>query len=261
MGPVYVFIREIQPAGKSGFIVNDRNLAVIAVVHGHQQGRPYPVEPIGFNAERVQIAVISSWKIKRTAKIVIDDLDFHAFRCLLFQNLKDLIPHPANADDVILQEDKLFCVPEFLKKCGQEFFSAVEISDRGVLIDRKPRDPEPLIKNPAQMRIFLRKPGSGFRILFQKTAHAAVSFNCSVGKTFRHLSAKAHQKKHTAHKRQCKNQKTPADLIRTVFVFIDYINRNHKRNQRDQPGQAVIQSCAVNAKYQQCDLQNHKKRQ
>ena len=104
---VDILVGQVGPAGKGGVAVNDHDLAVVAVVHDQVNHRHKGVEGQAVDALLLQLAPVADGQHADAAHIVVDDPHVHALGRLALEDLVDLVPHFAQADDEILDKNKM----------------------------------------------------------------------------------------------------------------------------------------------------------
>ena len=135
-----VFIGQIDAAGKSNFAVNHADLAVIAVIEAGIHAGAHGIIENGFDIIAGQFPGIAGRKPLDTAKIIINQADFHTGGGAFFQDFQYGIPHQAFFNDKIFEENELLRLRQFLLQPGKEVFSQGRVFHLGAAVGGKAAD-------------------------------------------------------------------------------------------------------------------------
>ena len=134
---VYIFVRQIDSAGKGSLSVDHQDLAVVAVIimggnHRTDRGK-------GFCADAVlgKEVRIAEGELVELAHAVVHHADIHALARLSDQRLQDLSPHEALFDDEEFKEDELLRLLQLFEYGGEGVLSGGIIGRLGAVADRK----------------------------------------------------------------------------------------------------------------------------
>ena len=110
-----ILVRQIHTARKGDLSVDDHDLAVVAVVHDQVQHWHTAVEAERSDAVGPHHLGVVVGQQAQAARVVVDDPHVQPCRGLPAQNLVDLPPHLAHADDKALHINAVLCPLQ----CGQ----------------------------------------------------------------------------------------------------------------------------------------------
>ena len=131
VGFVNIFVREVDPARKSGFAVDDCDFAVRAVILSDVQNGSEGIETHTLDAALFENICVISGYFEHGTDVVVDETDIDAVFCFIFQDLEYAVEEFSRFNDEIFQENVFFC---FFKFCQQ--LSCIRLASGEVLIIR-----------------------------------------------------------------------------------------------------------------------------
>ena len=134
---VYVFVRQIHPAGEGGVAVDDGYLPVVPVVVVGGDKGGHGGEHLALYAQFLQALGVVVGQGGKLAGAVVHHPHFQALGGLPGQYLQDPAPHQALVDDEILQKDEMLRLLQLPQQLLPLVLAQGEILHGSVFIDRE----------------------------------------------------------------------------------------------------------------------------
>ena len=210
--PVDVFIGQIHAAGKADLSVNDHDLAVVAVVHDKVQHRHAAVEAERPDALRPQQFGIVVGQQAQAARIIVDDPHVQPRGSLAAQDLMDLAPHLAHADDKALDKDAVLGALQGGQHVGQHRLAVRVVSHRRAAVQRRRGVIVQIARCQRRPRVSRAQTGHSGGVLAPGIRHGLLGPLLPAAQAkCRALVAPQQVQKAALHRHDCK-QDHPADL-------------------------------------------------
>ena len=156
-----VFIRQIHAAGVGDAAVHHHDLAVVAVIQHQIQHRHAAVETERPDAVGTQQIYIVVGQQAQAAGIVVDDTNVQAGGGFLPQDLVDLAPHLAHADDEAFHKNAVLRGLQVGQHIGQHHIAHGVIPDGGAAENRRSSVVLQVISGLGQARVAAGQLGAG----------------------------------------------------------------------------------------------------
>ena len=135
--PVDVFIRQVKPAGKGGFSVNDNDFAVISVIISGRDKGIDRRKSLRLDAVLFQQPVIILRQREKLAEAVVQHAHVYSGLCFLNQYFQHFAPHISLFDQEEFQKDIMFRFSQFLQQCQKGIFPLREVNRLRIPVNRK----------------------------------------------------------------------------------------------------------------------------
>ena len=124
---VDVFVGKVDAAGEADLTVNDKDLAVVAVIVMRGDEGTQRREHLAGDAELLQLLRIAVGQQRHSTGAVVHEADLHALLDLLSEDLEDAAPHVALAHDEVLKENKVLRALELFEHHGKSIVAERKI--------------------------------------------------------------------------------------------------------------------------------------
>ena len=149
-----ILVCQVVSAGVPHLAVDDRDLAVVAVVQEYIQAWSEGIEHAALNAELLCALHEISVDEADASHIIVEHADLNARLHSFHQNVADRVPALLILDRVVLHEDELFSLRHVLFLRFDPLGSVVKILHLCILIDRISCVSTDIIHEPAQVAVF-----------------------------------------------------------------------------------------------------------